>query len=112
MLFALGILLIRTIWCIGSNTTTIEGWEIERHEAVVRRARALGGVLYGADGKPMRIQKQEFPYDIGIWQNFRQGMGTSNVNSLTLRVLVITYVCTGSCMVLATSCHFELDEWT
>lgn len=55
--------------------TTIEGWEIERHETLVRRARALGGYLDGPDGIKVRITKQEFPYDIGIFQNFRQGIG-------------------------------------
>ncbi len=74
-LFALGILLARNIWCLGGNFTTIEGWEIERHETLVRRARARGGYLDGPDGMRIRIRKQEFPYDIGIYQNIRQGMG-------------------------------------
>ncbi|KAI9731507.1 MAG: Palmitoyltransferase [Cirrosporium novae-zelandiae] len=78
-LFMLSILLVRSIWSLAVNTTTIEGWEIERHETLVRRARYLGGYLDGPDGKRIRIQKQEFPYDIGIWQNIKQGMGTSNV---------------------------------
>lgn len=26
MLFALGILLVRDVWCLGGNVTTIEGW--------------------------------------------------------------------------------------
>ena len=55
--------------------TTIEGWEIERHETLVRRARLLGGYLDGPDGTKVRIRKQEFPYDIGILRNMRQGMG-------------------------------------
>ncbi|OCK77915.1 zf-DHHC-domain-containing protein [Lepidopterella palustris CBS 459.81] len=78
-LFALSILLIRNIWCLGANTTTIEGWEIERHKALVRRARYFGGFLNGPDGVRVRIERQEFPYDIGIWQNFKQGMGTGNI---------------------------------
>jgi len=57
------------------NTTTIEGWEIERHETLVRRARVLGGYLNGPDGTRIRIVKQEFPYDIGIYANLVQGMG-------------------------------------
>ncbi|OCL01827.1 palmitoyltransferase pfa4 [Glonium stellatum] len=78
-LFALSILLIRNIWCLGANTTTIEGWEIERHKTLVRRARYFGGYLDGPDGERVRIERQEFPYDIGIWQNFKQGMGSGNI---------------------------------
>ncbi|KAF2730182.1 hypothetical protein EJ04DRAFT_515439 [Polyplosphaeria fusca] len=78
-LFVLSILLIRNIWCLAVNTTTIEGWEIERHRTLVRRARFFGGYLDGPDGVKMRIAHQEFPYDIGIWANFKQGMGTANV---------------------------------
>jgi palmitoyltransferase len=81
MFFALSILLIRTIWCLAINTTTIEGWEIERHATLVRRARYYGGYLHGPDGQKIRIVKQEFPYDIGIWKNLKQGMGTGNVRS-------------------------------
>jgi len=65
--------------------TTIEGWEIERHETLLRRAKVLGGYLNGPDGQRVRIVRQEFPYDIGIWANFKQGMGTSNVSINTYR---------------------------
>lgn len=58
------------------NTTTIESWEIERHETLLRRARPFGGFLEGPDGIRVRIIKQEFPYDIGFWKNIKQGMGT------------------------------------
>ena len=77
VLFALAILLIRNIWCLGANVTTIEGWEIERHEALVHRARKLGGYIDGPDGIRIRLQKQEFPYDIGIYENMVQGMGSN-----------------------------------
>ncbi|KAF2869315.1 DHHC palmitoyltransferase-domain-containing protein [Massariosphaeria phaeospora] len=77
--FALSVLLIRNIWCLAVNTTTIEGWEIERHRTLLRRARHFGGYLEGPDGIQMRIKKQEFPYDIGIWKNIKQGMGTGNI---------------------------------
>lgn len=88
VLFALIILLVRTVWCLAINNTSIEVWEIERHETLLRRARYLGGYLDGPDGAKVRIVRQEFPYDIGIWQNFRQGMGTGNVrSSLNLTVL-------------------------
>lgn len=77
-LFAVGITFIRTLWGLGGNVTTIESWEIERHEQLLRRARVLGGYLDGPDGQKVRIKRQEFPYDIGIWSNICQGMGTSN----------------------------------
>jgi len=69
------ITLARTVWGLGGNVTTIESWEIERHERLLRRARALGGYLDGPDGLKVRIERQEFPYDIGIWKNIQQGMG-------------------------------------
>lgn len=68
-------MLLRSLWSLGANITTIEGWEIERHSALLRRARVLGGYLDGPDGIKVRIIKQEFPYDIGIYQNIKQGMG-------------------------------------
>lgn len=73
--FALLILLVRTIYSLVFNTTTIESWEIERHETLVRRARVLGGHLEGPGGVKVRIKRQEFPYDIGIWKNIKEGMG-------------------------------------
>lgn len=73
--FALSILLLRNIWTLGANITTIESWEIARHETLIRRARASGGYLDGPDGVKVRITKQEFPYDVGIFRNIRQGMG-------------------------------------
>ncbi|KAL4914602.1 DHHC palmitoyltransferase-domain-containing protein [Aspergillus aurantiobrunneus] len=76
-LFALFVLLVRTLWSLGSNTTTIESWEIERHETLLRRARQFGGYLPGPGGINVEISKQEFPYDIGIWSNIKAGMGGS-----------------------------------
>ncbi|KAK4629006.1 Palmitoyltransferase pfa4 [Fulvia fulva] len=78
ILFALTLLLIRTLWSLAVNTWTIEGWEIERHHTLLRRARVLGGYLEGPDGIKVRIDHQEFPWDVGIWTNICQGMGTSN----------------------------------
>ncbi|CAI7594226.1 unnamed protein product [Penicillium manginii] len=76
------ILLIRTMSTILFNTTTIESWEIERHETLVRRARVLGGSLEGPGGVNIVIRKQEFPYDIGIFSNVVQSMGdTMNIIS-------------------------------
>ncbi|KAF1836685.1 zf-DHHC-domain-containing protein [Decorospora gaudefroyi] len=77
-LFVLGVLLLRNLWCLAVNTTTIEGWEIERHKTLLRRARQFGGYLESPDGQQVRIKKQEFPYDIGIWSNVVQGMGSAN----------------------------------
>jgi len=78
-LFALSILFVRAVYSLAINTTMIESWEIERHEALVERARKTGGWVYGNGGQKVRIEHQEFPYDIGIWKNLVQGMGTSNV---------------------------------
>ncbi|TVY84962.1 Palmitoyltransferase pfa4 [Lachnellula suecica] len=78
-LFALFVLLIRAAYSLGTNTSQIESWEIERHEALIERARKTGGYVYANGGQKMRIERQEFPYDIGIWKNLCQGMGTSNV---------------------------------
>lgn len=78
--FALFILLVRTLYAVLFNVTTIESWEIERHETLVRRARVLGGYLDAPGGQKIRIKKQEFPYDIGIFSNISQAMGTINVS--------------------------------
>ena len=77
-LFALAILLIRNLWCLAVNTTTIEGWEIARHETLLRRARTFGGYLSTPEGVKIRITRQEFPYDIGFFANIAQGMGSAN----------------------------------
>lgn len=77
-IFALSILLVRSLWSLGTNTTTIESWEIERHNTLLRRARNHGGYLEAPGGTRIRIKKQEFPYDIGIWENIKAGMGGSS----------------------------------
>ena len=79
VLFALVLLLGRTIWSTALNMTTIESWELERHHTLLRRARVLGGYLYGPDGKQIRIEHQEFPWDVGIWDNFVAALGTRNI---------------------------------
>jgi len=78
-LFLVSITFFRAVYALGTNVTTIESWEIERHEQLLRRARALGGYLDGPDGIRVRIVRQEFPYDIGIFNNIKEGMGTGNV---------------------------------
>lgn len=79
LLFALTILLVTATWSLVTNTTMIEAWEIERHEALVEKAQRQGGYLYGPGGRRLRIKRQEFPYDIGVWKNLLQGMGTTNI---------------------------------
>jgi palmitoyltransferase len=79
VLFGLILLLGRSIWGLALNMTTIESWEVERHHALLRRARVLGGQLDGPDGTKVRIEHQEFPWDVGILINFRQAMGTWNL---------------------------------
>ncbi|KAK5172357.1 Palmitoyltransferase [Saxophila tyrrhenica] len=78
VLFALILLLGRTVWSMSLNMTTIESWEIERHETLLRRARTLGGHLDGPEGKKIRIERQEFPWDVGIWRNLCAMMGSRN----------------------------------
>ncbi|MCJ1389333.1 Palmitoyltransferase [Xylographa bjoerkii] len=73
-LFALTVMFLRSLWSLCTNVTTIESWEIERHKTLLRRSRALGGYLEGSDGSRIRIARQEFPYDVGIWKNITQGM--------------------------------------
>lgn len=77
-LFALFILLTRAVYSLATNTTMIESWEIERHDALIERSRRMGGYVYANGGQKMRVERQEFPYDIGIWKNLCQGMGSSN----------------------------------
>lgn len=72
-------LLFRAIWDLGGNMTRIEVWEMERHEALLRRARARGGVVHGPGGITVKIVRHEFPYDIGIFANIAQAMGSRNV---------------------------------
>lgn len=78
-LFMVFIIWIRSVWSLVANQFTIEGWEQERHSTLLRRARVFGGWLDGPDGTRIRIQHQEYPYDIGLWSNAVQGMGTWNV---------------------------------
>ncbi|KAH9873647.1 hypothetical protein IAQ61_004271 [Plenodomus lingam] len=77
-LFALSLLSLRNLYSLAFNTTTIESWEIQRHRTLCRRARLLGGYLDAPDGRRVRIRRQEFPYDVGVWMNVVQGMGSAN----------------------------------
>lgn len=78
---ALGILLVTSVrgWVL--NQTMIEGWEMERHEAVLIRHKK-GGWWTGDDHGPrVRIERVEFPYDLGFFENMAQAMGTRNILS-------------------------------
>ncbi|KUI62017.1 Palmitoyltransferase PFA4 [Cytospora mali] len=75
---ALFILLVTTVngWVL--NTTMIESWEQERHEAVMERHKK-GGWWSGDGEKKIKIESVEFPYDIGFFDNMAQAMGTKNI---------------------------------
>lgn len=78
--FALVILLVTTLrgWVL--NVTMIEGWEQERHEAVLIRSRRAGWWSGGdGGGGKVKIERVEFPYDIGFFANMAQAMGTRNI---------------------------------
>ncbi|KAL0935058.1 palmitoyltransferase pfa4 [Colletotrichum truncatum] len=83
--FALFILFFSTIRSWVLNETMIEGWELDRHNALCDRSsnrnRSNGDFwsITGPDGKKLRLEKVEFPYDIGIFDNLSQAMGTRNV---------------------------------
>ncbi|OTB03005.1 hypothetical protein M426DRAFT_322232 [Hypoxylon sp. CI-4A] len=100
---ALGILLATTVKGWLFNTTMIESWEIERHEAALERQyasspssssfdfnddndensaswwasneRAPGGDV---SAPHLALGPVEFPYDIGIFANMAAAMGTGN----------------------------------
>ncbi len=75
--FALGIMLFTTTKSWVFNQTMIEGWEQDRHEAVAERGGKDWWDLTGPDGKTLRFEKVEFPYDIDFFTNMAQAMGTS-----------------------------------
>ncbi|KAK2606376.1 Palmitoyltransferase [Conoideocrella luteorostrata] len=75
---ALGIMLITAVKSWLFNCTMIEGWQVERHEAVMDRGGRDWWDINGTDGKSYRVEKVEFPYDLGIFANMSQAMGTSN----------------------------------
>ncbi|KOS23410.1 Palmitoyltransferase PFA4 [Escovopsis weberi] len=75
---ALGIILTTTLQAWACNRTTIEGWEMERHEAVLGRGGRDWWDITGPDGEKMRFERVEFPYDVGFFANMAQAMGTPN----------------------------------
>jgi hypothetical protein len=110
--FALLMLLARSIWALVWNVTTIEEWEMERHETLLRRSKASGGYLDGPDGVRVQIKRQEFPYDIGIWGNLKQGMGTWNVSVQHFDIDGATSELLGSGLVLPILGNPNFGEWT
>ncbi|KAG5981911.1 hypothetical protein E4U55_002530 [Claviceps digitariae] len=56
----------------------IEGWQLERHEAFVERGSRDWWDLHDSDGTKVKLERVEFPYDLGIFTNMSQAMGTSN----------------------------------
>ncbi|OAQ73423.1 DHHC zinc finger domain-containing protein [Pochonia chlamydosporia 170] len=60
------------------NCTMIESWQIERHDAVMERGGRDWWDVVGSDGKKIRVERVEFPYDLGIYANMSQAMGTAN----------------------------------
>lgn len=75
---ALGIMLATTMKTWMFNCTMIEGWQVDRHEAIMNRGGRDWWDIDGPDGKKVRVERVEFPYDLGIFANMSQAMGTSN----------------------------------
>jgi palmitoyltransferase len=76
---ALGIMLATTAKGWIANRTMIEGWEAERWEAVVERYGEAGESWWNENEDTNPWEDIEFPYDIGLFANMTQAMGTSNV---------------------------------
>ncbi|KAI0099235.1 zf-DHHC-domain-containing protein [Nemania sp. FL0031] len=81
---ALGILLATTARGWLFNTTMIEGWEVERHEAVLQRGGYYeedwwrSGDGEGDSAPRAMVDPVEFPYDVGFLTNMADAMGTPN----------------------------------
>ncbi|EFY86345.1 palmitoyltransferase pfa4 [Metarhizium acridum CQMa 102] len=75
---ALAIMLVTTMKSWLFNCTMIEGWQIERHDAVMERGGQDWWDINGSDGKKIRVERVEFPYDLGFFANMSQAMGSSN----------------------------------
>jgi palmitoyltransferase len=75
---ALGLMFISTLQGWFLNRTTIEGMEVDRHEANIGRGGRDWWDMTGPDGEQIKFEKVEFPYDVGFFSNMAQAMGTSN----------------------------------
>ncbi|KAG0331216.1 Palmitoyltransferase [Podila horticola] len=62
VLLAVGTLCIYHLWSMMSNTSTIEVWEKEKVEGMIKKGK---------------IRKTKFPYDVGCMKNYRQVLGPS-----------------------------------
>ncbi|KAF9923212.1 Palmitoyltransferase [Linnemannia zychae] len=60
VLLAVGILCVYHLWSLMSNTSTIEVWEQEKVEAMIKKGK---------------LRKVKFPYDVGCLRNYRQILG-------------------------------------
>ncbi|KAG0005778.1 Palmitoyltransferase [Entomortierella chlamydospora] len=60
VLLAVGILAITHLWSLITNTSTIEVWEQEKVEAMIKKGK---------------LKKTKFPYDVGCLRNYRQVLG-------------------------------------
>ncbi|KAF9117058.1 Ubiquitin carboxyl-terminal hydrolase 33 [Mortierella sp. AM989] len=60
VLLAVGILAVYHLWSLVTNTSTIEAWEQEKVEAMIKKGK---------------LKKTKFPYDIGCFANYRQVLG-------------------------------------
>jgi palmitoyltransferase len=79
---ALGIMLGTSVKGWAGNRTMIEGWEMERWEAVVERFGSSGDASFWNDADDENgingWEDVEFPYDIGFFANMAQAMGSTN----------------------------------
>jgi palmitoyltransferase len=64
--FAITVLLVRFFIQVATNTTTIESWENEKYEASMERLRRKHKTWY---------KQLAYPYDIGLWENLKEGLG-------------------------------------
>ncbi|KAF9215273.1 Palmitoyltransferase [Podila verticillata] len=62
VLLAVGTLCIYHLWSMMSNTSTIEVWEKEKVEGMIKKGK---------------IRKTKFPYDVGCMKNYHQVLGPS-----------------------------------
>ncbi|KAI0001242.1 zf-DHHC-domain-containing protein [Xylariaceae sp. FL0662B] len=76
---ALGVMLATTLQAWAFNTTMIESWEISRHEAALERRDGADDAWWSAPAEDrLRLEPVEFPYDVGVFANMAQAIGTSN----------------------------------
>ncbi|KAK4229717.1 Palmitoyltransferase PFA4 [Podospora fimiseda] len=82
-LFLLSILFFSSLKSCLFNTTMIESWEIDKHESTLSRLDSSfdnPDTHYWTEetNDKISLSQIEFPYDLGIYSNISQAMGTSN----------------------------------